>query len=314
MLGALLLGSATAGVAGGIDWLIAVATLGTALGTLGLAVYTYTLATLTRQSVQGAEELAALSYKQLEELQAQRAIARAQLQTLIQQAEAASRQASAAADLAQASRAAAAEACKARIDASASLVDVTVTVLGGGEELDPAGPTTRRLTDGDRWYEPQLRGKRFRQRLQVVFKNVGRTPARISFPSYSFRLVKVDANFGRQIDLQPGQAYEDEVQIDFTGELATTAVLLELPVTYGGLLHGDVFDHLQWNGWVQLLDLVDGQACLARVPLNAAPASVLRSYPNLDQPEEMAQARARLLDPLSLDPPPRFLAGSDGVC
>lgn len=290
VLGLLLFGSVIAAVIGGLDWLVAIATLGTALGTLGLAFYTYRLAKSTRESVEGSLELAALGYKQLAEVQAQGELARQQVET-------SALQAAATGQLARAASASADEAAKARIDAAAPLLSLAVT-LRSVEELDTALNPIKELSSGDRWFEAQLRGLLFSVTLDFAFRNVGATPAQVSFSSYEYDLQKLAGGSGpRLLILDAGETYEDSMSIIFMAEAALVSKYLEFSVTYSGLLHGGMFDHLQWNGWLQVLGLVEGVATPWSGVLNAGSATVLRSYLNLEQPEEMAEGRARLLGP-----------------
>jgi len=276
---------------GQLDWFIAFATVGTALGTLGLALYTYRLAQSTRESVEGSSELTKLAYAQLGEVQSQRDL-------LAEQAEKAGLQAEATRRLADASETSATEAAKARIDAIAPLVHMTISSGSVRVKHGPA-EASRYLQQSDEWYEPQLRGLSFQVSLPFRLHNVGVSPARVAF-DYTAERLEYAARRGLAPQvLEPGDSYEDQLLLHFAGVEAKDSKLIALSVTYEGLLHGEMFDHIQWKGWVAPLKQGDGTWVPndERWLVNSGGASVIRSYPNLERPAEMAEARARLLDP-----------------
>ena len=275
---------------GTLDAFMAFGTVGTAVGTLGLAAYTYRLAGATIRSVEGADRMASLAERQLDELQEQRAV-------IVIQAEKAGEQAEATRDLAEVSGVTAKEAARARIDAIAPLVDMQVR-LGTAWVSGPGDAGARRgITEADSWYEAQLKDHAFGIVLRFRFKNVGASPAQVAFGDTSTELVGVAAGEARGLTLGHGQEYEDVLRVHFAGDDARQPRLLRIPVTYNGLLHGEMFDHIQWNGWVTPLREVDGRYVLNEWEsiVNSAGAQVVRSYPNLDQPEMMAEGRARML-------------------
>lgn len=269
---------------------MAFATVGTAVGTLGLAAYTYQLARATIRSVEGADRMASLAERQLHELQEQGGI-------IATQAEKAGEQAQATRDLAEVSGVTAKEAARARIDAIAPLVDMQVR-LGTTwvAEIGDAG-VRRGITEADFWYEAQLKDHVFGVVLKFWFKNVGASPAQVSFGDTSTQLVKVAAGETRGLTLGHDQEHDDTFRVQFVGDEAKQGRLLRIPVTYNGLLHGEMFDHIQWNGWVTPLREVDGRF----VPnerqsiVSSAGAQVVRSYANLDHPGLMAEGRAAML-------------------
>ncbi len=292
-LAAFSLSSVLAYFTGGLDWLNVVAVLGTALGTLGLAAYTYQLARSTATSVHESEQALVLGHEQLKHIQSQVELSREQVAISNRQAEAGAQQVAAA-------HASTLEAAKARIDALAPMIQMTVEaerVL----ELDPEqnGDHTLQVDVGiDKWYhESDLRNRSFTVPLRVELRNVGHSPAELTVTQpFEFDNSWEQSPIGRYV-LQPGQMLGAVAVERFIGEDASNSRLVEIVVTYDSLMHGEVFDRVQWYGHVSALQVADGKARRAKWVLNAWRAGqVIRSYPNLDRPEEMAQTRERLLN------------------
>lgn len=273
-----------------LDGFILFATLGTAIGTLGLARYTYQLARATVRSVEDAERMAGVAEDQLVELKKQRDIIATQAERAGEQAEATRR-------LADAASVSATEAAKVRIDATAPLVHLRVAYQFT-QVIDAERAIVQRVRDTDQWYEAQLRGLVFEVLLNFHFRNVGSSPALLAFSSAA-QLENVSQGRLSNLALDPDETYEGVLIVRFAGEDAKSARLIDVPVTYEGLLHGEMFDHVQWNGWVKPLSFADGIAMPqgVRGVLGSAGARVVRSYPNLEHPEMMADGRVRLLHP-----------------
>jgi hypothetical protein len=281
--------SVVAGVVGDLAWLIAVATLGTALGTLGLAYYTFLLARSTRQSVEGSQEMAELAVRQFGELQEQVRLARVQSDALREQAAAAVTSAAAAQNSIK-------EAAKARIDAIAPLLDMSVTALTIECRVD-AGHYAE-VTGDQQWHEAQLNDIRVRVGLAIELVNIGSSTAYINFPSYKYDLEGLSKIMGPRITRLPvGESYKDRLYVDFAGPNTANGELVHMVVQYHGPMHGDTSDDLHWRGWVHALTLAGGIARRAEWLLNAGPGSVIRSYPNIERPEEMAEVRSRVVSP-----------------
>ncbi|MCU1669463.1 MAG: hypothetical protein JWP40_2390 [Blastococcus sp.] len=276
-----------------MDWFVAFATVGTAIGTLALALYTYRLAQSTRESVKGADRLIALANSQLEEVQSQRKLVAEQAAKSGIQAEETRR-------VADASEASAMEAARARIDAIAPLIHMTIRLA----EMHLQNVVTRErrpLQADDKWYEPQLRELLVQVELDFVLHNVGRSPAQIQFNYTLEGLVAAAQNGLHSMSLDPGETYEDRLVVRLTPDELKGGKLLGLQLTYDGMIHGEVFDHIQLNGWVTPLKAADGVWSRndAQWMINAGAATIIRSYPNLERPEEMAEVRKRLLNPHS---------------
>lgn len=262
------------------DVLLITATLGTAIGTLGLAAYTFQLAQVTRESVAGAES-------QLYEVQRQGRALRDQVDATLQQTRESAR-------LATSSASAAMSAERARVDAISPLVNLRVTL---DNVLVTAGSETHSLDYQESWSLAELSGTIFVVSLKFSFRNVGTSPAQLSFGDTSTRLARVESDNVHLVVLEPGESYEDLFLQRFVGAEAIDGHLLTMPVTYNGLLHGEMFDHIQWNGWITPLKESGGVV----TPhtgwiINASGATVIRSYPNLERPDEMRAVRARILN------------------
>lgn len=276
---------------GELEPFIAFATVGTAMGTLVLALYTYRLARSTRESVEGGDRLGNLARDQLSEVRAQRDLLQEQARKAGLQAEATQR-------LADASELSTVEAARARIDAISPLLHLKVSLLKTEVRTWQAQERQKLATD-DGWYEPQLKGLTFEVSLAFVLKNTGTSPGQVALNHTLEHLQGASAAGLRNIDLDPGETYRDVLVVCLAGSDAKSGKQVHVSLTYDGLLSGEVIDRVEWNGWVTPLKEIEGKL----VPndpswvINAAGATVIRSYPNLERPEEMAAIRARLLDP-----------------
>ncbi len=277
-------------VTGKLGWYVAVATFGTALGTILLALYTYRLALSTQESVRESRDLGTLARDQLSEVQKQRGLFSQQLDSMITQAIATK-------ELAVAASRSAVEAARARIDAIAPLLRLTVNVAEVWTR-EPGSDVRGRLDPMQRWFVPELRGKIFDVVIDFELHNVGFSSALVTLTSGSFGGYGIDFEGGPQnIVLETGEKYKTHMIVTVLGADAVESKRLSVAVTYHGLLHGEMFDHLQWDGWVTVLSLADERATPVEADemLNAGFAQVVRSYLNLERPEEMAEGRARLL-------------------
>lgn len=276
------------------DVLLIAATVGTAIGTVGLAAYTFQLASVTRQSVAGAEV-------QLREVKGQGASLAKQAEAMSAQAEASrtlaansANSAEAAAATAEAAAASSTSAERARIDAIAPLVSLGVSYNSGFVGVDESNPMT--MHGDETWRVHEVPVMRVEVHLKFEFKNVGKSPASLAFGGHAGRLYNVARERLSPLLLMPGEVFEDEFVQRFDGQETVDGVLLEVAITYDGLLHGEMFDHINWKGWVIPLK-VDGNTLRVNKGniVNAAPAQVIRTYPNLERPDEMAEARERIM-------------------
>lgn len=256
------------------------ATIGTALGTLALAGTTYALARATRETVREAgAELAEL---------------KEQGKLVAEQARIAGEQAAATARLADASKAGAEAAEKSRVDAIAPMVECVVSLAG--VEVTNRERQNQPFGADVTWYVPQLDDLRFAVRVKFVLTNVGRGPARVTFGDTSTFLERVRAEGLYAVTLAPGGTFIDIYVVNFTGAKAVEGEYVKMPFTYEGIMHGDMFDRIQWNGWVTpLIEQSPGVAKQSDRIVNASGAQVIREYPNLERPEEMKKVRAHLI-------------------
>jgi hypothetical protein len=256
------------------------ATIGTALGTLALAGTTYALARATRETVREAgAELAEL---------------KDQGKLVAEQARIAGEQAAATARLADASKAGAEAAEKTRIDAISPLVQCVVTMAG--VEVTDRQKAQQPFGVDETWYSAQLEDLLFKVALRFVLTNVGRGSARVSFGDTSTFLNRVRAEGMDAVTLAPGEKFTDHYEVFFNSSKTTAGEFVKMPFTYEGIMHGDMFDRIQWNGWVTpLMEASPGVAKQHDRILNSSGAQVFRSYPNLERPEEMAEQRANLI-------------------
>lgn len=255
----------------GLVVLSVLATFGTALGTLGLAAYTYRLARVTTQSVSNSEQMAITSALQLAEIVAQRDLLEKQVRnsesaTLISE--------------------------RSRIDASAPLVSLQV-LLAHVYMVD--GDAWEYLPKRVSWPEAELAETRIKVELHFEFINIGRSSASLEFSERSSELRKVKADRFRRVTVLPGEKYIDYLELDFQGPKAWQGELVRFAVTYTGPLFGSIHDRIQWNGWVTPLSLADGVVTANEGSLNASASQVLRSYPALENPQATEEAKLRLL-------------------
>lgn len=255
-------------------------TAGTALGTLALAFYTFRLAQSTKNSVEGSQD-------ELTEVRAQRAL-------LVEQAEASRQQAQATADLVAASKANTDQAYRARIDAYAPLVNMTVSAMSVQYMQGQSGSE---LVRGIELNSVAGDSRPISVTLRFDFTNHGHSPALLFFGGEAALLDRIVQNGSNRVVLAPGGSYADTLAI--TGSIAdfTRPKLQRIKVTYNGLLHGEVFDTITWYGEIRPFRVSGETAVVSSLPntLNGSEAQVVRTYPNLERPDEMAQVRARLL-------------------
>jgi hypothetical protein len=267
------------GTRGDVEWgvvrdvLLITATIGTAIGTVGLAAYTFQLASVTRESVAGAKS-------QLDEVKAQGVSLAKQAEAMLAQTDS--------------SAASAKSAERARIDAIAPLVSLRVYYSSGFIGVGGDKPMT--MHKNETWPLHQLPVIRIETHLTFEFKNVGNSPASLEFGGLASQLKNVADKRLSPCLLMPGQVFKDEFVQRFDGRESVDGLLLKFAITYNGLLHGEMFDHIEWKGWVTPLKL-DGETLRVNngYIVNASSAQVVRSYFNLERPEEMANLRENLL-------------------
>lgn len=261
-------------------WIGIGVTAGTALGTLGLAIFTYLLARSTKKSVEGAND-------ELTELKAQREL-------LDKQAEASRKQAQATADLVIASKLNADQSTMARINAYAPLVNMTVSVASAEFVLGNGGP---KLLPGTQLSSILGDSQPIKVTLRFDFKNHGNSPALLSFGDEAGWMTNIAQSGSHRVELAPGDSYTDT--LDVIEDIASfkEPKIKRIQVTCNGLLHGEVFDTIAWYGWVQPFSVTGEIGYVDSLPkmLKSSETQVVRTYPNLDQPDEMAETRARLL-------------------
>lgn len=278
-----LLALVVAGFVGSLPWqsvwTIAtfVTTLGTAVGTIGLATYTYALARETarsaktgRKSLEATWAMARAAERQLDELGRQRTILQAQ---------------------ADASGHAAAAAERARVDAASPLIFLRVELEAVW--LQDEG-TRREISRSDQFTRADLRRVTVGVDATFHFSNVGYSPALLSFGNLAGRMRIASALSPAAVTLAPGEDHLDQYTEHFEAATATAGVLRNIAVTYDSLLHGSMFDRVQWKGWITPLEEQDGVLRLRRSHILNGSVQVFREYPNLDLPEEMSTVRARL--------------------
>jgi hypothetical protein len=242
----------------------AVATAGTAIGTVGLALYTYELAKSTQKAVDDGD-------KQLAELQ---------------------RQVKSTAELATASKAQVEQAFKSRIDIYSPLVGIHTELQGiqylvepGGFELVPGSPVEE---------EPLYP-------IEVVvgftFQNYGKSPALLTFSGLAATMDFISTAQSKRIVLQPEQTYEDILRFTAPFNDFVLGHPIDILVTCNGLLHGEMSDEVYWRGLIRpFKNLGNGGREVAEIEdmIDSAGSQIVREYPNLERPDDMEAARARL--------------------
>lgn len=277
VLGAAVLGSILAGING----VVSAATIATALGTLALAWQTFALAQATRKVVEESGD-------ELEELKAQRKLLEKQADGIAAQAEATAR-------LAESSLLGAQAAARTRIDSVSPLIHATVQmttflVL----ERNGSSWTSRPVTPTDQWFEPQLKDARFEVTIALTLKNVGKAPANLSFGDTSTSLENVSAKRLTGVVIEPGEEWQDTYIAKIYGPHGVNQTEVRMPFTYEGTLYAEMFDRIQWNGYITPLLLNDGVAKGSERVVNHSGAQVFRTYPSLEEPERIA-AQARVI-------------------
>lgn len=279
VVGASVLGTFWKGIAG----LVAAATIATALGTLALAWQTFALAKATRKAVEESGD-------ELEELKAQRGLLEKQAEGIAAQAEATAR-------LAESSSVGALAAARTRIDAVSPLIHTTVRMISYvvfEKDGDGWGTMFRPVTAEDQWFEPQLKDVRFEVAIGFTLKNVGRAPANLSFGDTSTFLGGVTAKKLTGVVIEPGKEWEDKYIVKIYGPEGVNQTIVRMPFTYEGILYAEMFDRIQWNGYITPLWLNDGVAKMADRVVNHSGAQVFRSYLSLEEPERIA-AQAKVI-------------------
>ena len=209
-----------AGALGGFRWAEFVAVTGTAAGTLGLAFYTYDLARATRRAEAQSEALVRVGQDQARASQRQLKISAAE---------------------AAAAERTGTKAARARIDAAAPLLGLTVTL---GPVLLPGmvGPVfgDLRLLGDEIWPRSDLADVRVMAPVQFRLVNYGRSPALVSFPRLlpDPKSLLVRTGGSRSLVLAPGESYGDVQEYHLNGLQAVGGVKCEIVVTCNSINHG----------------------------------------------------------------------------
>lgn len=132
--------------------------------------------------------------------------------------------------------------------------------------------------------------------MRLILENVGAAPARLAFGDTSWFLEgRQEQNLTGAV-LKPGEKYVDTYVVRLFGDQITEGLYVKMPFTYEGTMHGEMSDRIQWNGWVTG-GKVDGMdVAPADLVVNSSGAQVIRSYPNIERPEEMAKVRKALIE------------------
>jgi hypothetical protein len=223
-----------AAAVGGVNWLIGVGGAGTALGTLGLAYFTFTVAARTTELADSSQRLEAAAR---EELTAGRQQARAAAAAVL-------------------------EAEKSRIDALAPIIDFTVhftTAEALPRGVTPTTPITLSTTPGQHGNVEQYS---LTAKLRLTLRNFGRTPGfvRVTYSGAAFdhqtEELRIDPpRAGTSHTLAPTNERTFEAVVDYPGTMidpfAPREVRYDLEVH--GAMSGDITDTIIWLGELTLL-------------------------------------------------------------
>lgn len=255
------------------DGVLVGATIATAVGTILLAWQTWILARATRAAV-------AESANELEEVREQRVLLEKQAKGIEAQAEATAR-------LAQASGDGSLAAARARIDAFSPMIHMTVRLVQVAV-VEAGSNRSLAFNEGAQWFEAQLKDIRFKVTLNFALKNVGNAPAHVSFGDTSTRLEKVLKKGLVGIVIESGTQWDSDYIEIVQGVEAVNQIAVRMPFTYEGVIYDEMFDHIQWNGYLTLLVSDAGVAKRADRLLNQNGAQVFRSYPRLEEPDRIS--------------------------
>lgn len=218
----LVVASAAAAIFGGLSWLLYVATVGTAAGTLGLAYSTWSLASKTQEAVNAA---------------------RADLLVAEKGVAAATRTAD--------------EAERTRVDAIAPLVDLSVT-LSKALYTPPGGGVPRtthefppNIPGGDVVTGRELEGADVGAILTVELINLGKTPGYFQFTHMGFLVNGADG-----LIRLPGGAsrtFEGRLHWNYGPEDPAKPRQLELQAKVWGPMTTGVVDEISWEGEITLI-------------------------------------------------------------
>jgi hypothetical protein len=257
VIGVIALYSATAAVVAvtaGIDWAALVGAIGTAIGTLGLAYYSFRAMQSSRQ----------LERTALRTLRATRRQARA-----------------AAAEARQAERA--------RIDALAPIIDVVVSARDEWfRAINEPGNITHplRTKAGDRWSYADVPWSVVTSgytgvHLDFLLTNYGKTPAFVQFASGVFtpgELIRVPPSGSIRASRDHGHLWNSSQQ-DPANEPRTVTIV----ATIHGPLTGSTIDTLTWTGAITMLSPAKGPGNRVEITkpdvLRMDTYAVLRAYP-----------------------------------
>jgi len=273
-------------------WLMRGATFGTALGTIGLAVYTYVLANATQSSVAHSEQVLAVAREQAGALSQQVDVLQEELTEVRSQADASQRSAAAA-------QAMALEVAKARIDATAPLVDLRVTIRELRQKRDSNGRCDRPVQRETIGLVARAEDLMFEATLDFKVVNLGQGQAFIHFGRSVGTLRLANGREDPILMLPAGAEHDIEWRIEITGPQALEQFPVELTLSYYGIRHGEIADTTRWSSNLLLIRDDRGEFTPAEVGplLGGGPAQVSREYPNLERAEEMAAARANIFGP-----------------
>ena len=221
---AVLVGMVIAAVAGGVDWLIGIGGAGTAVGTLGLAYFTFTVAERTTELAGSSQRLEATTTQELTAGRAQ----------------------------ADAAAAAAREAEKSRIDALAPIVDVRVDWLEGRGRQRGVTPRTTIVLANQPDYGVNPKDMDFDANLTVSFRNFGRTPAFATVKQFGAWFD--DANAVIRIEPGGGRAFQARVVYADLSDDPFAAREIRYEVELWGAMTGETLDTIRWAGELTLLE------------------------------------------------------------
>lgn len=243
-----LMGMVVAAAAGGVDWLIGVGGAGTAVGTLGLAYFTFAVAERTTQLVGSSQRLEAAATGELSAARAQ----------------------------AEAAAATAREAQRARIDALAPILDFNVRFREARARVRGIAPSGHIvLVPGER-QERNPNILSFDATLAVSLKNLGRTSAFASFRHVGATIPGLPTF----VQIEPGRDVTFTASLDYPSSAANPFDSRELRFEielYGPMSDGPI-DQVTWIADLTLVEHEAGGWHLASEPLRIRDYQVSRQY------------------------------------
>ncbi len=259
LLLALLCGMVGAAIAGGVNWFVGVAAAGTALGTLGLAFWTWRLASRTTESVEASNRLAETAEEDLRVGREQAKIAEGS-----------------------------------RIDALAPALDVYLDVVHV-EHQEKSGAAWRQVDAGTHLDGAQIELGSVRVTYPLVLSNAGRTPAYVEPIEVAAPLpgapglIRVDGGPGNAVRLR---SYKDWTKADPLCDPRQ----LRYEFTVTGPLTRETLDRVEWTGEIRLLLPEEGGYRVCDNPLRPLACNVDREYPDEVQRERAGATRVSFGD------------------